>query len=67
MPGKSQRNQPQDESTLPVLEEVERRHTLRVLAACEGNRTTTAMVLGVDRKTLRRKLVRWGIADEAER
>jgi two-component system response regulator HydG len=47
-----------------TLEEVERRHVIRVLDACHGNRTDAAKVLGLDRKTLYRKLLRWGVSDE---
>ena len=50
---------------LLTLEEVERRHVLRVLEACNGNRTDAAKMLGLDRKTLYRKLLRWGVGDEA--
>ena len=49
---------------LLTLEEVERRHVLRVLEACHGNRTDAAKILGLDRKTLYRKLLRWGVGDE---
>ncbi|HEU0033840.1 MAG TPA: sigma-54 dependent transcriptional regulator [Kofleriaceae bacterium] len=48
---------------LLTLEEVERRHVLRVLAACNGNRTDAAKMLDLDRKTLYRKLLRWGVQD----
>ena len=48
---------------LITLEEVERRHVLRVLEACGGNRTDAAKILGLDRKTLYRKLLRWGVND----
>ncbi len=54
-------------SNLPELlslEEVERRHVLRVLEACNGNRTDAAKILDLDRKTLYRKLLRWGVSDE---
>lgn len=46
---------------LVTLEEVERRHVLRVLEACDKNRTDAAKILGLDRKTLYRKLLRWGL------
>jgi two-component system response regulator HydG len=49
---------------LLTLEEVERRHVLRVLEACHGNRTDAAKILELDRKTLYRKLLRWGVSDE---
>jgi len=48
---------------LLTLEEVERRHVLRVLEACHSNRTDAAKILGLDRKTLYRKLLRWGVND----
>ncbi len=48
---------------LLTLEEIERRHVLRVLEACDGNRTDAAKMLGLDRKTLYRKLLRWGVGD----
>jgi DNA-binding NtrC family response regulator len=53
------------EELLP-LEEVERRHILRVLEAVGGSRTLAARTLGLDRKTLYRKLVRWGLAQDTE-
>ncbi len=49
---------------LLTLEEIERRHVLRVLEACDRNRTDAAKVLGLDRKTLYRKLLRWGVNEE---
>ncbi|HEY0251780.1 MAG TPA: sigma-54 dependent transcriptional regulator [Kofleriaceae bacterium] len=48
---------------LLTLEEIERRHSMRVLEACNGNRTDAAKILGLDRKTLYRKLLRWGVND----
>ena len=41
------------------MDEVERRYILRVLEAVGGNKTHAAQVLGVDRKTLYRKLERY--------
>ena len=49
-----------DPSELVPLEEVERRYILRVLEAVGGNKTLAAQILGLDRKTLYRKLERWG-------
>jgi DNA-binding NtrC family response regulator len=43
------------------LEDAERAHVLAVLDACGGNRTRAAAILGIDRKTLRRKLQKWGV------
>ncbi|MCP3135818.1 sigma-54-dependent transcriptional regulator [Pyxidicoccus xibeiensis] len=47
-----------DPSELVTLEEVERRYIHRVMEAVGGSRTLAARVLGVDRKTLYRKLER---------
>ena len=43
---------------LSSLQEVEQRHISRVLEAVRGNRTVAARILGLDRKTLYRKLGR---------
>jgi DNA-binding NtrC family response regulator len=51
---------PPAEGGLRSLEEVERRHVLAVLAATGGNRSAAARVLGIERKTLSRKLKAWG-------
>ncbi|WP_044889287.1 sigma-54-dependent transcriptional regulator [Myxococcus hansupus] len=48
----------QDASELVTLEELERRYIHRVLEAVGGSRTLAARILGVDRKTLYRKLER---------
>ncbi len=48
-----------DPSELPRLDEVERRYIVRVLEAVRGNKTLAAQVLGLDRKTLHRKLSRY--------
>ncbi len=45
------------------LDEVRRRHVLVVLEACHGNRSEAAKILGVDRKTLYRRLRRWGVSE----
>jgi two-component system response regulator HydG len=47
------------------LEELERRHILRVLDAKEGNKVAASHSLGIDRKTLYRKLVRYGVERES--
>src|SRR3569832_1453548 len=47
------------------LEELERRHFLRVLDAKEGNKLAASQSLGIDRKTLYRKLVRYGVERES--
>ena len=50
-----------DPSELVPLEEVERRYILRVMEAVSDNKRLAARILGVDRKTLYRKLERWGV------
>ena len=45
-----------DPSELLPLEEVERRYIARVIAACAGNKSKAARVLGIGRKTLYRHL-----------
>ena len=47
-----------DPEELLTLEELERRYIARVLETTAGNRTQAARILGVDRKTLFRKLKR---------
>ena len=47
-----------------TLDEVERRHILRVLAAHDGNKLAASQALGIDRKTLYRKLARYGVDGE---
>ena len=41
------------------MAEVEREHILRVLRATDGNKAAAARMLGLDRKTLYRKLAAW--------
>jgi two-component system, NtrC family, response regulator AtoC len=45
-----------DPEELLTLEEVERRYVRKVLAACNGNKTHAAKILGLDRRTLYRRL-----------
>ena len=51
---------------LVTLDEVERRHILRVLQASGGSRQRAATILGVDRKTLYRKLKQFSLAEGDE-
>jgi two-component system response regulator HydG len=44
-----------------TLEEVERRHILRVLDAHHGNKLAASQALDIDRKTLYRRLSRYGV------
>jgi two-component system response regulator HydG len=50
-----------DPEEMPTLEEMERRYVARVLEAVQHNKSYAARVLGVDRRTLYRKLERLGI------
>jgi DNA-binding NtrC family response regulator len=50
-----------DPSELCTLEEIERRYVLRVLEASGGNKALAARTLGIERKTLYRKLDAWGV------
>ena len=52
-----------DLAELVPLEEVERRYILRVLEAAGGNKSLAAKTLGLNRKTLYRRLAEYGIAD----
>ena len=48
-------------SHVPTLDEIERRHIVKVLNIAEGNKTQAARMLGLDRKTLYRRLKRYGL------
>src|SRR5580698_2569136 len=58
-----------DPLTIIPMDEVERRYITRVLEALDGNKASAARLLGMDRRTLYRKLERWGSvpAQEPER
>ena len=47
--------------TVSSLEEVERRHILKVLEESNFNKSKAAQILGIDRKTLHRKAQKYGI------
>jgi DNA-binding NtrC family response regulator len=49
-----------DPSELVPIEEVDRRYILHVLESVGGNKTLAARILGLDRKTLYRKLHQYG-------
>jgi len=57
----------QNPAELLPLEEIERRYIAKVLEAVGGNKTLAASVLGLDRRTLYRKLNRFDIAYAAQR
>jgi two-component system response regulator HydG len=48
----------EDRDCLPTLDELEARYIVRVLKVVGGNKTQAAKILGVDRRTLYRKLER---------
>jgi two-component system response regulator HydG len=50
---------------LVSMEEVERRYVLRVLQQV-GGKAAASEVLGIDRRTLHRKLLRWGSESASE-
>ncbi len=52
-----------DSADFVTVHEIERRYILRVLAAFGGNKRQAARTLGLDRKTLWRKLKQYGVAD----
>lgn len=49
---------------LVPLEEVERRYILRVLEAAGGNKSLAAKTLGLNRKTLYRRLAEYGVVED---
>jgi two-component system response regulator HydG len=51
-----------DPSELVPLDELERRYILRVLEALNGNKSLASQTLGLDRKTLYRKLQQYGVS-----
>jgi two-component system response regulator HydG len=51
---------------LVPLEEIERAYVTSVLARVSGNKRMGARILGLDRKTLYRKLERWGLWSPGE-
>jgi two-component system response regulator HydG len=50
-----------DPAELLPMEEIERRYILHVLDSVEGNKSTAAKILSLDRKTLYRKLKQYGV------
>jgi transcriptional regulator of acetoin/glycerol metabolism len=51
-----------------TLEEVEKRHLVRVLKETKGNKVKAARILGIDRRTLYRMAERFGLdlGDDAD-
>ncbi len=54
-----------DASGFVTLEDVERRYILRVVEACNWNKSKAARILGIGRKTLYRRLEGFGIEVES--
>ena len=52
-----------DPTEIVTLDELEHRYVERVISLV-GNKTKVAELLGIDRRTLYRKLDRWGIAHD---
>lgn len=48
------------------MEEIERRYLLRVFEATDGNKSLAAKILGLNRKTLYRKLLRYGAIQSSD-
>ncbi len=65
-PGEPAADTPGSQVEEATLEAVGRRHILAVLEACGGNRTHAARILGIERKTLTRKLQRFGIGPASD-
>ncbi|MEO8843871.1 MAG: helix-turn-helix domain-containing protein [Kofleriaceae bacterium] len=52
---------PAETPRVPSLDEVIRDHILHVLRICEGQKTRTSRLLGIDRSTLWKKLRDYGV------
>ncbi len=55
-----------DPEEFPTLEELERRYIRRVLEATRGNKTQASRILGMNRRTLYRRIERLGLEDGGE-
>jgi DNA-binding NtrC family response regulator len=52
---------------LVPMEEIERRYILHVLETVNGNKSTAARILRLDRKTLYRKLAGFGKSEQTDK
>ncbi|ALA57595.1 sigma-54-dependent transcriptional regulator [Nitrospira moscoviensis] len=66
--GESKAGKTEDSEVCLTLEEVEKRHLIRVLRETKGNKVKAAKILGIDRRTLYRMAERFGLdlGDDAE-
>ena len=58
--GTESQSEPGDQE-IKSLGQLEKEHIIRTLKATDGNRSKTARLLGIDRKTLYDKIKRYGI------
>jgi two-component system response regulator HydG len=67
LPDKIQSRPPRTEvvSSMRSIAELEQEHILRTLRAVKGNKAAAARILGLDRKTLYRKLEQYGFKEES--
>lgn len=56
---------PAEASFITPLEDAQRQQILKTLQETNWNQTKTAEILGIDRKTLRTKIRRWGLTQES--
>ncbi|MBK7971750.1 MAG: sigma 54-interacting transcriptional regulator [Deltaproteobacteria bacterium] len=61
LPDAGAANAPDGSRLGAILVETESEMVARALAVCSGNRTRTALALGISRRTLQKKLARFGI------
>jgi two-component system response regulator HydG len=54
------------EHELVALETLEQQHIRHVLTATQGKKSKAAEILGIDRKTLRLKMAKYGIGDDSD-
>ena len=52
------------DSEMPTLEEQEKNYIKWVLEKCEGNKTKSAKIMGIDRVSLWRKIKKFGLETE---
>ena len=66
LPNWSRLKEASEDNKSRSLEIVERSHILRVLEMCDDNKSRAAKVLGINRRTLARKLISYGISEKDE-